>query len=68
VDFSYVGHFILPLTSILIELNPVHNFLSYLFKTGSTNFPKYPAATLKFYGPQKCYHVTSTLRNRKYKY
>jgi len=26
--------------SILSELNPVHNFPSYLFKAGSTYFPK----------------------------
>jgi hypothetical protein len=38
--FSYRGHFILPLASILSELNLVHNFPSYLFKAGSTNFPK----------------------------
>jgi len=38
--FSYRGQFILPLASILSELNTVHNFPSYLFKAESTNFPK----------------------------
>jgi len=68
VDLSYRGHFILPLASILSQLIPVRNFPSFLFKAGSRNFPKYPAATSKFYGPERCYHATSMLRNRKNRY